>query len=403
MLEHQREKYKSVKCILRKGDNMKKALMMASVASMIYKFNMDNIEILEGQGFEVHVACNFGNENPISKDEINKFMTILQDKKIQIYDIDCPRSIFKINKIIKTYRQLIKIVSENHYDIVHCQSPIGGAICRWVCKKARKNGTKVIYTAHGFHFFKGGPVLNWIFYPVERFLSRYTDILITINEEDYQRATRFKAKKVVKIPSVGIDVNKFSNTDIDRNQKKKEFNIPKDSFVILSVGELSERKNHEVIIKAISKLKFKNIYYLICGQGEKENYLRNLIKSLNIEDRVILAGYRNDINEIVQIANCFAFPSKREGLGLASVEAMTVGIPIITSNINGILEYSEDGITGFAVSPKDINGFAKSIEVLYKNPDLCKKMGEYNRKIALKFDKNKANSIMKSVYQSIVN
>lgn len=378
---------------------MKKVLMTASVASMIYKFNMDNIRILQDLGFEVHVACNFGKENPISKDEINKFISILHEKNIKTYETDCPRSIFKINKIISTYKQLKRIVSENKYDIVHCQSPIGGAICRLACIKAKKNGTKVIYTAHGFHFFKGGPLLNWIFYPVERFLSKYTDVLITINEEDYQRAIRFNAHKVVKIPSVGVDINKFKNTIVNIDQKRREFNIPNDAFVVLSVGELSKNKNHKVIIKAISKLKYTDIYYLICGQGDKENYLKTLSKKLHLENRIILAGYRNDITEIVQIANCFAFPSKREGLGLAAVEAMTAGLPIITSNIHGILEYSKDGITGYAVSPNDINGFAQSIKKLYKNPELCRKMGEYNIKNAIRFENNYANSIMKNVYK----
>ena len=142
---------------------MKKALMTSSVASMIYKFNMDNIRMLEELNYKVEVACNFGDENPISKEEINKFISILREKNIKFYYTDCPRSIFSIKKIILTYRQIKKIVEDNDYDIVHCQSPIGGVVCRLACRKVRKRGTKVIYTAHGFHFFKGGPIINWIF------------------------------------------------------------------------------------------------------------------------------------------------------------------------------------------------------------------------------------------------
>ena len=380
---------------------MKKALMTASVASMIYKFNMDNIRMLEELNYEVEVACNFGKENPISKEEICKFETLLQEKNIKFYNIDCPRNIFSLKKIFLTYKQIKKIIDINNYDIVHCQSPIGGVVCRLVCRKARKKGTNIIYTAHGFHFFKGGPIINWIFYPLEKFCSRFTDILITINEEDYQRASHFHAKKVFKIPSVGIDTKKFINTVVDINEKRKKLNIPYNAFVILSVGELSDRKNHEVIIKAISKLNNKEIYYLICGRGDKEEYLKEISRNLNLEEQVIFAGYRDDINEIVHIVNCLAFPSKREGLGLAAVEAMSVGIPIVTSNVNGILEYSENGVTGFAVPPNDIKGFANAIETLYKSPELCTKMGKYNKEVVKKFDIQYANSIMKNIYELI--
>lgn len=382
---------------------MKKVLMTASVASMIYKFNMDNIRILQDLGFEVHVACNFGKENPISKDEINKFISILHEKNIKTYETDCPRSIFKINKIISTYKQLKRIVSENKYDIVHCQSPIGGAICRLACIKAKKNGTKVIYTAHGFHFYKSAPIKNWIlYYPIEKILARYTDVLITINKEDFFIAkSKLNSKKVVYIPGVGIDVNKFKNINIDKDKKRIELGIPKDAFIVLSIGELNKNKNHVVIIKAIAKLNNPKIYYLICGKGILDNKIKDLAKKYNIENNVKLLGVRDDIIEICSISDIFAHPSYREGLSVALMEAMASGLPVICSNIRGNKDLIEDNIGGYLIKPWDYDDFAKKIDFLIKNETIREFMSRNNRiKIQL-FKIEKVLDILRDIYVSL--
>lgn len=377
---------------------MKKMLMLASVASMIDQFNMSNIQILLNMGYEVHVACNFVKGNTCSDKKIQKLQLRLQQLNIQYYQIDFARSVTKIKDNFKAYQQVLNLMKKNKYDFIHCHSPIGG-LCGRIAAHSTK--TKIIYTAHGFHFFKGAPIKNWLlYYPIERWLARYTDTLITINKEDYYRAKKtFKAGKIEYIPGVGIDTKNFSETVVDKSEKRNELSLPDDAFVILSVGELNKNKNHETIIKALEKLDNPKIYYIICGQGPLNIYLNQLVKKLGLEKQVKLLGFCKDINEICKVSDCFAFPSRREGLGLAALEAMSSGIPIITSNVHGILDYSINGKTGYYYSPDDVDGFSRAIDKLFNNKDLCNNMGKYNINAVKKFDIKLINIEMNKIYK----
>jgi glycosyltransferase involved in cell wall biosynthesis len=260
----------------------------------------------------------------------------------------------------------------------------------------------VIYTAHGFHFYKGAPDINWImYYPAEWFLSHITDVLITINHEDYARARALHAERTVMIPGVGLDTEKFESAKTNFEQKRKDFGIPLDSFLIMSVGELNENKNHRVIIRAIAGLKEIKPYYLICGEGPEKERLQKLAQRLNVENQVIFGGLRSDIHELLKIADCFAFPSKREGLGIAALEAMAAGLPIITSNSGGITEYSEDGKTGFVCRPDDVIGFAETIRKVAEDKVLAARMSAYNRQAAKKYDIRNVNRTMTEIYESV--
>ena len=245
-------------------------------------------------------------------------------------------------------------------------------LVRLASRKVRKNGTKVIYTAHGFHFYKGAPLKNWVlYYPIERLLARYTDVLTTINIEDYERAKKsFKAKKIKYIPGVGIDTNRFQQIDVNKLVKRQEIGVPEDSFVVLSVGELNKNKNHETVIKAIARLNNPNVYYVICGQGVLEDYLKKLIKELGLERQIKLLGFRKDIGEICKVADLFVFPSFREGLSVALMEAMASGLPIVCSEIRGNVDLVKDQKGGYLVKPEDVNGFRMNIDKLVKDEAL---------------------------------
>lgn len=382
---------------------MKKALIIASVASMIDQFNMDNVRILIDLGCEVHIAANFSFGSTSSQKRVSLFREELNEMKIKVIDLPFPRRIGSIKANMSVYRLLKHIIDKNNYSLIHAHSPIGGFITRLAAYNARSKGAKIIYTAHGFHFFKGAPVFNWVFfYPIERFLSKFTDVIITINNEDYVRAQKFHAKKVIYIPSIGINTCNFYSNVLDIDMKKNELGIPLEAFIVLSVGELSKRKNHEVILKAIYEIKDKNIYYIICGRGNEEAKLKTLTNKLGLENNVLFTGFRTDVPEIIKISDCFAFPSKREGFGIAAIEAMASGLPIITSNINGILDYSVDGVTGFVCNPNDVKGFANAIENLYENEALCKQMKQYNLKRSMDFDISIVHRIMKTVYSDAV-
>lgn len=373
-----------------------KVLILASVASMIDQFNMSNINILLNLGYEVHVACNFEKGNTCTVEKIESLKIKLDELRVKWFQVNFTRNVFNIIEDIESYRQVKSIIINNKYKFIHCHSPIGGVIGRLSCKATN---TKCIYTAHGFHFFKGAPLKNWIiFYPIEKILSKYTDVLITINTNDYELAKdRFFSKKVVKVPGVGVDTKKFSKCKVNSKEYRKKLHLS-DEFVVLSVGELNKNKNHSTIIKAIKKLNDPTIKYLIVGKGAEKDNLNHLINELGMCDQVKLLGFRTDIPELCKISDIFAFPSKREGLGLAAIEGMAAGLPLISSNINGINDYSICGVTGYSYNPTDVNGFSKGIKTLFDNPSIRNIMSEDCIKSASGYDITNVNKIMRKLY-----
>ena len=348
------------------------------------------IKALVTEGHTVDIACN---------DSKSKVPDFFYELGCKAHSIQVSRS--PLNKgNIKAISQIKKLVKDNKYDIVHCHTPIAAMCTRLACRKVRKSGTKVFYTAHGFHFYKGAPKLNWmIYYPIEKFCSHFTDKLLTINSEDYELAkTKFKAKEISYVPGVGVDLSKFENVSVDKAAKKREIGVPVDAKLLLSVGELNENKNHQIIIKALAKLNDTNIHYAIAGIGDKKEHLLELAKELGVEKQVHLLGFRKDIPELNYASDVFCFPSYREGLGLSSIEAMSCGLPIVTSNVHGINDYSQDGVTGYKCAPTDIDGFAKAIRDLIDNSELSAKMGEYNKKYAKKYEMAVIIQMMMGVY-----
>lgn len=373
---------------------MKKVLFVATVVKQhIMVFHIPYLKLFKENGYEVHVCAKNDYED---KDECR---IPYCDR---FYDLPFERSPFKKNNFY-VFKKLKNTINNNKYDIIHCHTPMGGALTRLSAIKACNNCSKVIYTAHGFHFYKGAPLLNWlIYYPIERWLARYTDVLITINKEDYNRAKKFKAKRVYYIPGVGIDTEMFRNVNIDKLRKRKSIGVKNDNFMIISVGELNKNKNHKVIIKAIAKLKSKNIKYVICGQGPLENELKKLSQELDIRQQVIFLGYRKDISELMNIADLFAFPSYREGLSLSLMEAMASGLPVICSKIRGNSDLIIDNKGGYLVNNSDMYGYYKSIVKYIENNDFIKKHGNYNKKRIKSFDINIVLKKMQTIYGSLI-
>lgn len=375
-----------------------KVLILASVASMIDQFNIPNIDILVSLGYEVHVACNFEQGNTCSKDKINQLKNKLEKLNIKYYQIDFTRSVYNLLQDIKSYNQVKKIMIENKYKFIHCHSPIGGVIGRLVSKKTK---TKCIYTAHGFHFYKGAPIQNWIiFYPIEKWLSKYTDILITINKEDYKRAkNKFKMKVIRYVPGVGVDTEKFLIQNFDRQKYRKKLGYSNNDFIILSVGELNKNKNHEIVLKAIAQLKNSKIKYMIAGNGELKEKLLNTAESLGIRNQFQLLGFRKDIPELLNSSDLYILPSLREGLNVSLMEAMSANLPVIASDIRGNVDLIKHKTNGFLFNPSDCNLLSLKINTIYTNTQLSEKISIENHKIIQKFDSKKINQIMIDIYK----
>lgn len=382
-------------------NDKKKALVVTTVASTIDQFCMNDVSILL-DNYYVSVTANFTKGNNTSKERINEFKGELISKSIAINEVEFDRNPLSKSNLI-AYKKMKRLIEQNRFDLIHCHTPIAAMITRLAAREIRKKGSKVIYTAHGFHFYKGAPILNWIiYYPVEKWLARYTDVLITINKEDYDRAKRkFKAKKVEYIPGVGIDLKKFNTVKVDRNLKRSELGLPKEAFIVLSVGELNKNKNHEVIIRALGKIDNPKIHYIICGQGQLAEYLRNLSKVLGIANQVHLLGFRRDIPEICKVSDVFAFPSYREGLSVALMEAMANGLPVVCSRIRGNSDLIEDRINNFLVDPKDVNGFSGNIEKIVSDEAIQAEMSKKNLELVKKYDEKNIRKKINDIYISV--
>lgn len=372
---------------------MKKVLFVATVVKThIMEFHIPYLKMFKEMGWETAVAARNDYENPA--DCVIPYCDTY-------YNIPFERNPLKPGNL-KAYKELKHIIDEGEYDIIHCHTPVGAMLTRLAAKQARKKGTKVFYTAHGFHFYKGAPAINWIlYYPVEKWLSRYTDVLITINKEGYERAKTFKAGKVCYVPGVGIDLKKFNAGYVNKEQKRKEIGVSADDFVLLSVGELIPRKNHEVVIRALSVLKqldkLNHIEYVICGRGSYEADLRKLAEGLEVADHVHFLGYRNDISEICNCADLFVFMSHQEGLPVALMEAMACGLPAVCSNIRGNTDLIEDGVTGLLANntPEEV---AQSISKMKSDTALRNRVASAALQKIKQFDLSSVEDEMSKIY-----
>ena len=371
---------------------MKKVLLVATLQSHIAQFHKPLINALKENGCIVDVAAH-------NNLHLKKNLTLTEPDNV--FEIGFSRSPYSF-KNFSALKALKKLIKEGDYDIVHCNTPVGGVTTRLACKRLRKKGLKVIYEAHGFHFFKGGSRLNWLlWYPIEKFLSRYTDALVLINTMDFELAkAKFKAKATYHVPGVGVNLSQFNvpvATDF-----REDFTIPTDAPVVLSVGELNVNKNHRAGIKALSLMENKDAHYCIAGNGPLLDELKEFAKECSVEDRVHFLGYRRDLPGIFREATLFLLPSYREGLGMAAIEAMSCGLPLVSSNRHGINDYSIEGVTGFKCHPADYETMAKYIDKIISDEPLRQQLLENSKEVAKGFSVQAAVEAINKVYQDLL-
>lgn len=312
----------------------------------------------------------------------------------RVFPLSCSRSPLDSGNL-KAIRKIRQIVTDDHYDIVHCHTPIAAACTRIACRKVRRSGTRVFYTAHGFHFYDGAPRKNWIvYYPVEKWLSKYTDVLITINKEDYKRAKeKFSAKKTVYVPGVGIDTNRYQFTEAGRSKIRKELGIDDTRKILLSVGELNENKNHGSVICAIKGM---DLIYVIVGSGPLNDHLSGIAYEAGVDLR--LMGHRDDVVDFYSAADLYILPSIREGLNVSLMEAMSCGLPCLAGNIRGNVDLL-NGRTEFLFDPNSIEEISAVINnTLHIPVEELREYGSKNKPCVSLLDVNVINKQMQALY-----
>ena len=372
---------------------MKKVLFVATVVQLhIARFHIPYLRWFHEEGWRVDVAAK--NDYEHAEECVIPYCD-------HFYDVPFARSPFDSSNL-QAFKELKRLLNETHYDIIHCHTPMGAVIARLAAKKSRRLGTKVIYTAHGFHFYHGAPVKNWLlYYPVERFLARWTDVIITMNREDEQAARNFPCPRVEYVPGVGVNLGKFSAYQ-PREKVRTALGIPPDAIFILSVGELIARKNYGVAIDALSALDPRlKVDFCIAGIGDKEDELRQHIRDKGLDGKIRLLGFREDISDLLHAADIFFFPSLQEGLPVAVMEAMACGLPIVCSDIRGNTDLIDEGLGGYLVKPTDITGFTQALLRCITAPNAD--MKEYNQKKIRAFSEDAVLERMANIYRITMN
>lgn len=371
-----------------------KKILITSTDMMMIQFLVPHARNLREHGFQVEIACSeVGSRMEDVRSALSGTVAAIHTVRLERSPAS-PRN-------LSGYRDMCRLLEKNQYDIIWTNEPVMGVVTRLAARKARRNGTKVVYMCHGFHFFKGASKKNWlIFYPVERLMAHFCDAIVTINREDEARAKTFCADRVEYIHGIGVNTERLRKRD-EQSSIRTELHLTDEDFLVLSVGELNENKNHQVIIRALAQLRDERIHYIICGKGELSERLQTLVKELSLEANVHFLGYRKDVADICLQADAFAFPTRREGLGLAALEAMYCGLPVIASNTRGIQDYTVDGKSGFLRDSEDAAGFADAIRMLKEDTALRKRCGAYNQETVKAFCLGPVKDEVLALFESI--
>lgn len=379
-------------------------MILTTSRDFLGKFETGDIKILKEMGCSVHYAANMTDQSDLYDEEE------IRNLGICLHHIDIERSPYMLRRNRRAFLQLVHIVRKYKISVIHCHTPVGGVLGRLLGRYFKKDGIKIIYTAHGFHFYKGAPLINnSVYYCVEKLLAHYTDILVVINREDYASAAKFRLRKggkIYKIPGVGLDMDRYRFfTEAERQRTREKLGIRPDQFFIISLGEINENKNQIVVLRALAGMRdrgedISKMLYGICGDGFFREYMERQIVEMGLQDHVKILGYRRDVPRLLGCADVSVFPSKREGLGMAALESLAMGIPVIASDNRGTREYMTDGVNGYVCSADAAEEFADNIKKI-RNMDReeRQKMKIRCRDTVERFEKHYTDKIMREVYR----
>ena len=371
----------------------KKVLFVATVVKThIVQFHIPYLKMLKEMGWETAVAAKNDYDDP------NECNISYCDK---YYPVAFGRSPLTRDNI-RAYKELKDIIDEGDFDIIHCHTPVAAFLTRLAARDARKKSCKVIYTAHGYHFYKGAPLLNWlVFFPAEWIASFFTDVLITINREDYEFSKKhLHAKRLEYVQGVGVKLERFQNHSAERDAIRVSLGLGKDDFVLLSVAEMTKNKNHRMMLEAMARIPNPHVHLLCAGRGQELENNIALCSQLHLMHRIHFLGYRSDVPQLYAAADVFLFISFREGLSLSLMEAMSSGLPCIVSPIRGNVDLITDRKEGIyaRLHPKSI---AEAIVSLESDPELRRTLGEAAKEKVQAFSLDTISKRMEEIYRSI--
>jgi glycosyltransferase EpsD len=365
---------------------MKQVLFVATVDIHILAFHLPFLKWFQARGWKTFVVTGDDGEIPYCDER---------------YHIDIQRSPYS-PKNLKALSQLKAILKREHFDIVHCHTPMGGVLARLAARKYRRKGTALLYTAHGFHFYRGGPVVSWIiYYSIERVLSRITDALITINHEDDQIAKRFHAGQTFLIPGVGFDEQRFRPCDPgERRRRRQDYGYAPEDILLIYAAELNRNKNQKLLIDVLKRVRedHQNVKLLLVGGDAIDGAWQRYAAETGMASHVDFLGQRQDVDQLMPICDIAVASSLREGLGINLLEAMACGLPVVATQNNGHRELISDGENGFLIPAGDSAAFAKRVNSLIEDQSLCEAIVAEGHKRTPHYSRAEAVCVMEEIY-----
>lgn len=376
---------------------MSKMLFISNISNKINSFVTASIAAAHSLDMDFYQLSNWqGAKKQQIEDDENVY-------NIKIKSLPIARNPFvKENFIV--YKELVEFINKEKIDYIHCNTPVGGLLGRLAGKKCKVK--KVIYQAHGFHFYKGAPLKNWlIYYPVEKWLAHYTDALITLNNEDFELAKKMKLRKngkVYKVHGVGIDTLQYNMNRNLREEKRFELGLDKNDVALISMGDLIKRKNYDTAIRAVAEANNFNLKYFICGNGPEEENLKALSEKLGVSEQIHFLGFRSDIKDLLIASDVFLFTTKQEGLSRSVMEAMASGLPVVASRIRGNTDLIKDGEGGYLCNPNDVQAFSDSLGKLSANETLRMNMALKNLETIKQYDVHIVEDEIRNIYKEVL-
>lgn len=386
--------------VMTAASNCPKALIVSALAGFVRSFLMSDVAMLQDMGYEVHCAANA--EHAGADDVVN----FLESRGVIFHQVCFSSSRPASHESVIAFREMRKLAKCGDFKFVHCHTPIAGAICREAFRKQQREGVVLVaYTTHGFYFHKKSGSKSWLLYrTAEDFLSRWSDVMITINREDYGNALRMHCPDIRYIPGVGVDIDRFHNLEIDSDTYRRSLGLSPNDFVILAVGEISARKNQKVIVEALAARPLSGAVFVICGNcmtsTETKDEIERLASEGNVDVRFL--GRRNDVAEICKCADVGVLPSTREGLGLAGIEMLASGLPVIGSDVHGIPDYLINDVNGVLCDPSDVNAFGEAMRRLYDDPILRERLGANGYESVRFFSLDESARCMERIYRDVL-
>lgn len=364
---------------------MTKVLLVANVAKEhVNKFHIPTIKYLQAKGWQVDVACSLDDGVPAGN---------------HVYNMSWKRSPFTFDTF-KGIKELKDLINREKYDILYCHTPVGGLVARLAARSFRKNGLKVVYCAHGLHFYKGASLLNWIlFYPMEKWMANFTDMFITINPEDYERVKKNfnKGMQVEMIHGIGVNFGRLDIVDPMKVRKdyRMKLGIPNEAEVLIYVAEVLKNKNQQMLIKTLKEMhnKGRNAFLLLPGPDHSHGEYMELVEELGLQNFVKFLGWRNDIGELMAASDICVASSIREGFGINLVEAQYCHLPVVAVSNRGHRAIIKDGDNGYLVPMNDSKMMANKVMYVLDNKD------EYNRLANVDVTEYKSESISATIYE----